>query len=669
MLTNLLDSDEDELAPPPKYADKRTGINADVIVEGPPKDFRLIIQECAALARVARTRGCVEEPYWRAAIGVAKHCVEGDKVAHYISSGYAGYDHGETQRKLDNWKTGPATCAEFSKHCGDCKGCPQWGNIKSPISLGYLNDKQIAQTSDAKPDNQRTLQEVLTAAGIQVFMDTDGQLNIVTVSTIDGRNIRTCQYADSEPATDAILTVASASGSTPSDRAIETFKAKARHSARQRGKAVRVYLRVAEIRGVVYVDHKPGWIARIDERGWTLVDDTADGVPMFRRGMGVGALPKPEMVESAKEALDFALDVWQRQFGLSYEQALAITASALNDLRTETPHTISEFVGPAGSGKSSLADFKLSLTDPTGDGKRVTTGTDSKDIAAAAQQRYALQIDNAGKFDKSTSDLLCIVATGGTLLVRVYYKQTETANLCLHRVLIVTSVSPVCIAPDLQSRVNRYELAARDSGFVAEEELKATLEALKPRMLGSIYTLLSGALRELPGVQSSGTWEHRLVDFDQIGESMVKASGLKPGTFLTAVGQMRERMARRTASGDLFLIALLKVLRKLAGSPTHATAPTLNAVLQSDKKMSVVQYGERRVQITTRPSALHKLLPSTNPAYGQHNAMPATERGLTDAIRRVQPLLDTMGIKVQELASGTRSLIRFDSDRDALNDD
>lgn len=150
-LTNLLvESDADELAPPPKYTDKRTGINADVLVEGPPKSFRKILPQCAALANVVRTRGCVEEPYWRAAIGVVKHCVDGDRTAHYISSGYAGYDRGETQRKLDNWKTGPTTCSEFSKHCIDCKSCPQWGKIKSPITLGYMNDVEVQKLPEDK---------------------------------------------------------------------------------------------------------------------------------------------------------------------------------------------------------------------------------------------------------------------------------------------------------------------------------------------------------------------------------------------------------------------------------------------------------------------------------------------------------------------------------------
>lgn len=65
-----------------------------------------------------------------------------------------------------------------------------------------------------------------------------------------------------------------------------------------------------------------------------------------------------------------------------------------------------------------------------------------------------------GKMDKATSDMLCIVSTGGTLLVRLLYSNGETANLKLHRPVLITAVSPVCVAPDLQSRVVRIELPA-----------------------------------------------------------------------------------------------------------------------------------------------------------------------------------------------------------------
>lgn len=127
------------LAPTRKYD---TSINDEAIsgFEGPPSSALKIAQHCGAVDEVAQAKGDVQEPFWRAMLGVVKHTVEGDELAHEWSMGYDGYDERETQRKLDAWATGPSTCAEFSKHAKACQSCPHRGNIKSPIVLGQTLD-------------------------------------------------------------------------------------------------------------------------------------------------------------------------------------------------------------------------------------------------------------------------------------------------------------------------------------------------------------------------------------------------------------------------------------------------------------------------------------------------------------------------------------------------
>jgi hypothetical protein len=139
-VSNLLD-DEFEDAPPRRERD--SSINKEVMIEGPPKSIRKIAVKCEAMADAIRARGNVEEPYWRAMLGIIKHTVEGDKAAHAFSSGHPDYDRADTQYKMDNWKTGPATCTEFSKYSKKCESCPSRGKVKSPITLGYMNDAEV----------------------------------------------------------------------------------------------------------------------------------------------------------------------------------------------------------------------------------------------------------------------------------------------------------------------------------------------------------------------------------------------------------------------------------------------------------------------------------------------------------------------------------------------
>jgi hypothetical protein len=86
------------------------------------------------------TRGKVEEPLWRASLGVLCRTVQGDAICHEWSEGDPRYSESETQGKIDRLRanaTGATLCATLSAHRPEaCKACPHQGKIKSPISLG-----------------------------------------------------------------------------------------------------------------------------------------------------------------------------------------------------------------------------------------------------------------------------------------------------------------------------------------------------------------------------------------------------------------------------------------------------------------------------------------------------------------------------------------------------
>jgi hypothetical protein len=114
-------------------------INDDVLdVQGPPASLAKIADYCSAVALMRDEEGCVPEPHWRAVLGLAKYCEDGEAVAHEWSSGYEGYSRRETQEKIDRWETPPTTCAFFSEMHEGCKTCKYRGQITTPKQLGYL---------------------------------------------------------------------------------------------------------------------------------------------------------------------------------------------------------------------------------------------------------------------------------------------------------------------------------------------------------------------------------------------------------------------------------------------------------------------------------------------------------------------------------------------------
>lgn len=91
---------------------------------------------CAQLNACYEEQAVLSEPRWFNALSIAKFCSDRDKAVHKMSAGHPDYDPDTAQQKLKHI-VGPHTCAEFEKNNpGLCAGCPHFGKIKSPITLG-----------------------------------------------------------------------------------------------------------------------------------------------------------------------------------------------------------------------------------------------------------------------------------------------------------------------------------------------------------------------------------------------------------------------------------------------------------------------------------------------------------------------------------------------------
>lgn len=127
----------------PRFSAEDLGINKDLTVQGPPKDLKKVLANCGAARYAAANQDSIDEPFWRLMIGLAKHCVDGRKMAHVISQNHPEYDEAETDAKYDRWNAGPPTCASFAEHTTMCAKCPSKGKVKSPIQLGAMTVTEV----------------------------------------------------------------------------------------------------------------------------------------------------------------------------------------------------------------------------------------------------------------------------------------------------------------------------------------------------------------------------------------------------------------------------------------------------------------------------------------------------------------------------------------------
>jgi len=101
---------------------------------------------CEQLVQVLRDPDSVSEPTWFDAVSIVKHCEDGGRVGvHKLSKGYSNYDPEETDSKYDTTKY-VHLCSSFdSNNPGICQDCPNWGKIKSPITLGNRVERATAE--------------------------------------------------------------------------------------------------------------------------------------------------------------------------------------------------------------------------------------------------------------------------------------------------------------------------------------------------------------------------------------------------------------------------------------------------------------------------------------------------------------------------------------------
>lgn len=656
--------DNDTLTAPARGYD--LSVNADVLRQhdATPADFELIRAECGAIRWAADTANQpkVTEPYWRDVLGIVKFCAGADGLAHEVSKHHPDFDPRNTARKLGAWGAGPTTCSEFGNHSTACATCPHLGKVKSPIVLGRAH-QQVSHEAPASG-----LVSAVAAGALRPIVDQDGVLNYVETYTKDGRTCRQVVRSGSGAANDLILTtVAAGGGKAPSQQTIAMHEAQLRTKAKRAGEVTTVALRVAQDGDTRYVDLGPGRIVRIDPQGWAQVDES-EGVPLFRRGAGAGELPDPIPFEGdSRAALAHCIGHFKELFQTPVDQAVIRTAVMLDRLDPNTTHPVCEYVGPAGSGKSTAAEHDVGLIDPPSKHGLRTCGAKTEDIAAVAQQQYALSMDNVSRFDKATADTLCMVSTGGTLTVRKLYEQTETAALHLLRPVAITAVSPVCTQPDLQNRTLRFEFRPNaNREVISEGEIRAMTEARLPAFLGALYSLKAATLRTLPEVRQRKGWKHRLVTFDQTGEAMLCAAGYAPGAFVKIVDGLRESMARRSASGDVFLLKVCAALKGMQSWSKDDSEPALRHIMTRPRPSAVFNTAEG-LGALIRPSVLLGLLPRPDP-WDRDSPIPKTERALMDALRRVQPTLHAMGILYNERSYGSRPVLRFDWEPSDLDD-
>lgn len=392
------------------------------------------------------------------------------------------------------------------------------------------------------------------------------------------------------------------------------------------GKPEPVYLRYAPIpeRGGVYVDLcNEGWeVVEVTPVGWRVIPATGCKV-RFRRTKNAKPLPMPEPGGTVS-------DLWQHLNISNPDQQLLVVAWLLEAMRTDTPYPVLELVAEQGSAKSTTQNRLRALVDPNAVMLRQEPRSIT-DLSVSAISSHIISLNNLSHLTTAQQDFMCNMATGGGDATRKLFTTEDESAWDTKRPVVMNGINQLVTRPDLADRTVCVELP-KISQYVDERTLQAAWENAYPKLVGALYGLLSGALRELPAVDKAGLKLPRMGDFAKLGVAMVRAMGGQVD-FLAVFNRNRDEVVRRGVDSSPVAAAILNLARDVKS--WEGTAGELMLELDRD---------------------LYR------PRYYDKAAWPKSARGLGELLRRLAPSLRVCGVEIEKMTrsnAGERYRLRW----------
>lgn len=388
-------------------------------------------------------------------------------------------------------------------------------------------------------------------------------------------------------------------------------------------------VRTAWHESALWYDLGNGKAVKITSKGWAIVSE----VPIIFRCFGhQRPQVEPKNHENIQEIFDF----------LNFPSAGGITPSQLLFLVwlieafiPGFPHAIAAVHGREGSGKSTIGKIAKSCVDPS----ILETQSLPKNIAELSQQlshHWLLHLDNLSRISKDMSDNLCKAVTGQGFGKRELYSDDDDIIYSFKRVLILNGINQIVENSDLLDRSLLLEVQ-RIKENKSENDFWSHFEQRKPYILGSIFNVISAAMRVIDQVNVS---QFRMADMARWGVAITLALGLEEKNFTDALEMNVQRRHEEAIDANLVAQILRAYMEHRAGDMWETSPTEMHHQLKS--------HAENLMQIDTR-------------------TFPKEANWLWKALERAQTNLEAFGIYLSRSRNDQERFIRVEKRQQIKN--
>lgn len=235
--------------------------------------------------------------------------------------------------------------------------------------------------------------------------------------------------------------------------------------------------------------------------------------------------------------------------------------------------------GGHGTSKTTTARKIMKLVDPRSSDV-VSMPDKEDDLKVALADSYISAFDNIDSISSSFSDILCIACTGGTSVKRKLYTDCTKSSIYLKTHVVLNGIGDFVRRSDLAERCNIIYLDTL-SNRLTEKKVWAEFEAIKPKLLGSIFNTIAKGLAILPEIEEQMTDLPRMADFAQYGAAFIRAMGLDTDDFIRDYKQANDELIADCSSTDPFISEVDDFVVKHNGSWTGPASKLLEEIKSS----------------------------------------------------------------------------------------
>ncbi|MCD9141470.1 ATP-binding protein [Streptomyces albireticuli] len=314
---------------------------------------------------------------------------------------------------------------------------------------------------------------------------------------------------------------------------------------------------------------EPGW--------WEVREGDHPTGAVFRRSRALKAMVVPDRAvkDEDEDDAENGLEVLRSLLNLSASDFRLYVAWLLFSWVPDRAHPILAILGQQGTAKTKMANYGAGLVSPA-----VTAGPprNADDWIAGASAGWISIIDNLSNISAQMADVLCRAVTGDALIKRSLHSDNDAFMITLRRPVIITSIDAGALRGDLAERILPLHPQPLGDRRRSEEELDATYEQAKPRMVQALLDLFVQVLEKLPE-----THPHplpRMADFARWLDALDQVAGWSTLDDYRATFQA---MSEEVIVSDPFLEAVLNLARSNPDGLRMIAARVLESVVTPER--------------------------------------------------------------------------------------